>query len=136
MTCSWFLLAETLLAESARKHTEEAAAHSNHSIWLYLLIPIAVLALGVAIVPLFARSPEILDTPLGLLGELCHTHRIKGRLRRLIERIAEEAQLEHPATMFLSAARFDAAVEAARKRMDLDPKQINQMDQVRQKLFC
>ena len=128
------LLAETHLAEVSLQYRDEAASVDKSGFW-WLLIPVVAVALGIAIYKWWDRTPAIVYTPFGMLNELCRVHHVDRRGRRLMERIAEEAELQQPATMFLGSKQFEAAVTAAGKRMTFDCHQTAIIGMLRRRLF-
>jgi len=55
--------------------------------------------------------------------------------RRLLERIADEAQLEQPATMFLGPQHFESAVAKAEKNIKYDQRHQTMLGMLRRTLF-
>ena len=129
------LLAEAHMAEVSLQYREDVAHVDKSGFW-WLLIPVAAVGIGVAIYKWWDRPPAIVNTPQGMLHELCRAHRIGGKGRRLMERISEEAELEQPATMFLGIAQFEAAVNKARKRVKFDRRQDTVLGTLRRRLFA
>ncbi|TWU49683.1 hypothetical protein [Rubripirellula reticaptiva] len=129
------LLAETKMSDVSLNYREEVAPSGIWSGW-YVLVPV-VIAMVAGLAYRFAdRPPAIVNTPLGMLHELCRVHRIKGRSRILLETIAEAASLEHPATMFLSSGHLDDAFAQAKKRIAFDKKQMSTLGMVRRRMFA
>ena len=129
------LLAETHMAEVSLQYREDVATSGTSGCW-YLLVPVVAIALGVAIYKLVNRPLPIVNTPHGMLLEICRTHRIGTSGRTLLERIAEEADLDHPATMLLGVTQFEAAVEKARSRIKYDRRQNSTLGMLRRRLFA
>lgn len=132
---SFALVAETHLADVSFDYREEVVDTSVSPIYFVVAV-IAVATISLVVYYVINRGPAIVNTPLGMLHELCRAHRIKGRSRVVMEQIAEAAGLEHPAVMFLSQARFDAAVAAAKRKVSFDAKQTSALGLVRRKLFA
>ena len=128
------LLAETHMAEVSLQYREDVAANSTSGFW-YLLVPVVAIAIGVSIYKIFNRPPPVVNTPLGMLHEICRAHRIGSAGRTLLERISEEADMNHPATMFLGVTQFEAAVEKARPRIKYDRRQNSTLGMLRRRLF-
>ena len=128
------LLAETRMAEISLQYREEAAGGGFSALW-YLLIPIALVAVGTAIYRILDRPPAVVNTPQGMLHELCRAHRLSAAGRNLLVRIAEEAELPQPALLFLSESEFDAAVEKASGQMKLGQRASTTLGAVRRRLF-
>lgn len=129
------LLAETHMAEVSLQYREEASHVDKSGFW-WLLIPVVAVGLGLAIYKWWDRPPAIVNTPQGMMHELCRVHRINGRGRRLLERIGEESELQHPATMFLGIAQFEAAVQLAGKRQKFDRRDQATLGFLRRRLFA
>jgi hypothetical protein len=129
------LIAETHMAEVSLQYREDVATGGISGLW-YLLIPVAAVAIAVVIYKIFDRPPPIVNTPDGLLHELCKVHQINAAGRRLLERIAEDADLDHPATVFLSAGHFEAAVQDAGKRMRYGRREQSVLGMLRRRLFA
>ncbi|HBV65236.1 MAG TPA: hypothetical protein DEF45_19685 [Rhodopirellula sp.] len=53
----------------------------------------------------------------------------------MLERIADEAQLEQPAIMFLGPQHFEAAVEKAGQKINYDKRQKTLIGMLRRTLF-
>jgi hypothetical protein len=129
------LLAETHMAEVSLQYREDVAANGASGIW-YLLIPVVAIAIGVAIYKIANRPPPIVNTPHGMLHEVCRSHRVGTAGRLLLDRIAEEAELTHPATMLLGVTQFEAAVEKAGSRIKYDRRQNATLGMLRRRLFA
>ena len=129
------LLAETHMAEVSLQYREEAAQVDKSGFW-WLLIPFIAVGLGLAIYKWWDRPPAIVNTPQGMLHELCRVHRIGGRGRKLMERISEEAELDQPATMFLGISQFESAVNEAGKRLKYDRRDDVTLGMLRRRLFA
>ncbi len=128
------LIAETRMAEVSLQYREEVAS-SGTSGWWYILIPFAATGIACLIHSIGNRPPAIVNTPNGMLHELCKAHRLNNRGRVLLEMIAEEAELAHPATLFVGAAQFDEAVSKAAKQLKFDPRKQATLAQLRRRLF-
>ncbi len=129
------LLAETRLGEVISNYREEAAP-AGMSGWWYALIPVAAIVISLVIYMLADRPPTIVNTPLGMLHELCRVHRIKGYSRTLLEEIAEAASMTQPATMFLGKDQFDEAVKLAKSKISFDKKQTSTLGMIRRRTFA
>lgn len=129
------IFADTHMAEVSLQYREEVAS-SGTSGWWYLFIPIAAVAIAAVIYKIVDREPPILNTPQGMLHELCRAHRIKKSGRVLLERIAEDAELAHPATMLLGVSQFEAAVEKAGIHIRYDRRQKAILGTLRRRLFA
>ena len=129
------LLAETHMAEVSLQYREDVASNSASGAW-YLLVPVVAIAIGASIYKLANRPPPIVNTPRGMLHEVCRAHRIGTAGRVLLERIAEEAELMHPATMLLGVTQFEAAVKNAGARIKYNRRQTTTLGMLRRRLFA
>ena len=129
------LIAETHMAEVSLQYREEVVAEAGSGIW-YLLIPVVAILVGLAIYKCFNREPPILHTPSGMLHEVCRAHRISTAGCVLLDRIVEEAEIQHPATVCVGLPQFDAAVEAARPIIKYDRRQESTIGMLRRRLFA
>ncbi len=129
------LIAETHMAEVSLQYREDVATGGISGLW-YLLIPVAAVVIAVVIYKIFDRPAPIVNTPEGLLHELCKSHQVNAAGRRLLERITEAAELDHPATVFLSAPHFEAAVQRAGKRIQYGRREQSVLGSLRRRLFA
>lgn len=129
------LLADTHMAEVSLQYREEVASNGISGLW-YLLVPVVAIAIALVIYKIVDREPPILNTPQGMLHELCKVHRIKASGRILLERIAEDAELEHPAIMLLGVNQFESAVEKAGVHIKYDRRQKATLGMLRRRLFA
>ncbi len=131
---TFHLLAETRMAEVSMQYREDVAS-SDPSVFWYLLIPIFAVSVGFAIYRIVDREPRVVNTPLGMLHEICRVHRINKSGRYLLDQIAEEAGLEQPASMLLGVTQFEHAVEKAGQHMKYDRRQQTTLGMLRRRLF-
>lgn len=129
------LLAETRMAEVSLQYREESA-HINKSEFWWLLLPLIAVGIGLAIYKWWDRAPAVVNTPCGMLNELCRAHHLGRQECRMMEKIAEAAELEQPATMFLGRNQFEAAVKVARQRIKFDRRQTATLCVLRRRLFA
>ena len=129
------LLAETHLAEVSLQYREETSQVDKSGFW-WLLIPVIAVGLGIAIYKWWDRPPAIVNTPRGMMLELCRAHHLGGRARRLLDRICEQADLEQPATIFVGTTQFEAAVQQAAKRRKFDRRDQITLAMLRRRLFA
>lgn len=134
MMNSILLIAQAGVPDVIMDYREQPVGDGSSMVWM-IVAAVVFVGLGVTAFLLVDRPPTIVNTPLGLLHELCHIHRIKGRSRLVLEQIADSARLDHPATLFLGQTQFDAAVELAGERITLDRKQTAALGLVRRRLF-
>lgn len=128
------LLAETHMAEVSLQYREAVASNATSGFW-YLLIPIFAVAVAVVIYKVFERPPAVVNTPNGMLHELCKAHELKAGARNLLDQIADEAELEHPATLLLGKEPFEAAVKKAGAKMQFNRRQQATLGMLRRRLF-
>ena len=128
------LLAETRMAEISLQYREEVAAPTSNGIW-YLLVPVVAVGLGLAIYKYWNREPAILNTPSGMLHELCRVHRLGQSGRVLLDRVVDEAGVEQPALVLAGLEQFNEAVERARKAINYTRKQESTLGMIRRKAF-
>ncbi|QDT06612.1 hypothetical protein K227x_50230 [Rubripirellula lacrimiformis] len=128
------LLAETHLTELADQY-QDAVIEPGTSWWWYAWIPATIILLGGLAMRFADQAPAITNTPLGMLRELCSTHRIKGKSRVLLEEIAVAAAIENPATILLNSRRFDEATAIAARRITLDTRQKALLGIIRRRVF-
>lgn len=129
------LIAETHMAEVSLQYREDVATGGISGLW-YLLIPVAAVVIAIIIYKIFDRPPPIVNTPEGLLHELCRRHQVNAAGRRLLERITADAELEHPATVFLSVSHFEAAVQRAGMRIEYGRREQSVLGSLRRRLFA
>lgn len=129
------MLAETHMAEVSLQYREDVATSSASGLW-YLLVPVVAIVIGVSIYMIVNRPPPIVNTPKGMLHEICRSHRIGTAGRILLDRIAEEAELMHPATMLIGVTQFESAVEKAGPRIKYDRRQNSTLGMLRRRLFA
>ena len=127
-------LAETHLADVTLQYREEAVA-SGFPMWATVAILVMVVAGIIGAYKYFYGAPAIVNTPLGMLHELCKVHRIGTRGRLLLETVARDAALEHPAVLFSSPTRFDGIVGKSRARSSFSTRQQSTLAMVRRKIF-
>ena len=96
---------------------------------------IVVVAIGVAVFAWVNRSPKILNTPLGLLHELCKVHRINRSGRRLLEQMAEAASLDHPAILFAGREHLESCIKQTQTRIDYKKQHASTLGLLRRKLY-
>lgn len=130
------LFAQTRLRDISLQLQEEVAGRSTGAqLWL-LVIPLAAVAIGWIISRFTSRPRASYNTPVHLFTQLQRVHRVNKPTRKLLARIAEEAELAQPATMLLGASAFDQAVERASHRIRLDRRQQIRLAQLRRQLFA
>ena len=128
------LLAETRVSDLSLAYQEKVETESIHGIW-FLLIPFLVVGIAILCHKIADRAPMAVNTPTLMLHELCRAHGLSGGSRRLLERIADEAQLEQPASMFLGPKHFEAAVAEAEKTIKYDRRHQTVLGMLRRTLF-
>ena len=128
------LFAETRLSELSLGYQEKIETQSINGAW-FLLIPFVVVGIAMICYKIADRAPMTMNTPNLILHELCRAHKLSGSGRRMLEQIADEAQLEQPATMFLGPLHFEAAVEKAGRTIKYDRRHQTLIGMLRRTLF-
>ena len=128
------LLAETSVSDLSMAYKEKIETESVHGLW-FLLIPLVVVGIAMLCYKIADRAPMAVNTPTLILHELCRAHGLNASCRRLLERIADEAQLEQPATMFLGPQHFESAVAKAEKNIKYDQRHQTMLGMLRRTLF-
>lgn len=128
------LLAETRLSDLSLAYQEKTEIQSISGAW-FLLIPFLVVGIAMLCYKIADRAPMTMNTPNLIMHELCRAHRLSGSGRRMLELIANEAQLEQPATMFLGPQHFEAAVAKAGQTIKYDKRHQTVIGMLRRTLF-
>ena len=134
-TLSFRLLGETHMAEVSLQYRETVASNATSGLW-YLLVPVFAIAMAFVIYKIVDRPPAVVNTPNGMLHELCKAHGINSGARHLLDRIADEAGLEHPATLLLGREQFEAAVKKAGAKIHYDRRKQAKLGVLRRRLFA
>ena len=129
-----YLLAETRLSDLSLEYQEKIESQSISGVW-FLMIPLLVVGIAMICFKIADRAPMAVNTPNLMMHELCRAHRLSAGGRRMLERIADEAQLEQPATMFLGPQHFEAAVEKAGLTIKYDKRHQTLIAMLRRTLF-
>jgi hypothetical protein len=128
------LIAETRVSDLSLAYQEKAETQNIMGLW-FLLIPLLVVGIAMIIYKIVDHTPMAVNTPNLLMHELCRAHGLSGSGRRMLERIADEAQLEQPAIMFLGPQHFEAAVKKAGHTMNYDQRHQTLLGMLRRTLF-
>lgn len=129
-----FVFAETSIADVSLGYREEVVA-SGVPMWIYAAVAIAFIAIGAAVYAWINRTPTILNTPLGMLHELCKAHRVNRRGRRLLEQMAEAASLDHPAILFAGPEHLESCIKQTQGRIDYKTEHASTLGVLRRKLY-
>lgn len=130
------LLGQTRMGEISRQFRDQGA-HAPWTIQLaFILIPLAAIGIAWVIYRIHNRPRVAVNTPFGMLAELCRAHGIEGSGRRLLEKVAERADLEQPASLMIGPGQFDHAVETAARRRRLDARERAKLDDIRRRIFA
>lgn len=105
------LLAETRLAEVSQ-HRQQTVA-DGVSGWWSLLVPVVAAIFAVGIQFVASRKKRFVNRPDELFQELCKVHRIGGRGRRALIKVAQAAGLDHASELFVRVTMFDQSVLTA-----------------------
>jgi len=130
------LLAQSRMGDISRQYREEGSTYPWPVQVAFTLIPVIAVGLAWTLYRLYSRHPSAVNTPFGMLAELCRAHQIPIAGRRLLERVAEHAELEQPASLMINARHFDQAVEAAEQRLRFDPRNRARLGEIRRRLFA
>ncbi|MEM9588016.1 MAG: hypothetical protein AAGA03_12115 [Planctomycetota bacterium] len=127
-------LAETRISDVSLRFREEAV-HSGTP-WWFAIIPVLAIGAALAIYRIANQPRPTVNTPYGMLAEICARHQIHASGRRLLERIAEEANLAQPAALMLGVTHFEAAVAKAGRTIQYDRRQKATLKYLRRRLFA
>lgn len=103
--------------------------------WVYAAAAIVVIGILMVVFVWINRTPTILNTPLGLLHELCKSHRVNRRGRRLLEEMAEAASLDHPAILFAGPEHLEACIKQTQSSIDYRTEHASTLAILRRKLY-
>ena len=131
---SFGLLGETHFAEVSLQYREQATSN-NLSPWWFCVVPIVTVLAAWGVYAFVNRTPKIVNTPLGLLHELCKAHRVGRRGRVLLEDIARTNAMNQPATLFAGSSLFEDAVSKAAKTLRYNKRQNATLGLLRRRLF-
>ena len=128
------LVAETRLSDFSAEFRDNVVVEDGSQFWIFLIVAIAAL-IGGTLYWISIRPPAIVNTPMGLMFELCRSHRVSARGHRLLCQIAEAAELDNPAIMFVGRDQFESAVERAGKKIRYARSQERTLGMLRRRLF-
>ena len=128
------LLAETRVSDLSLAYREKPESQSIPGLW-FLLIPFIVVGIAMICFKIKDRTPMAGNTPNLILHELCRAHGISASGCRMLDRIADEAQLEQPALMLLGPEHFEAAVEKSSKNLPYNDRHQTLIGMLRRTLF-
>jgi hypothetical protein len=131
---SSLLLAFTRAAEVSLKYREGGSFVQSRDL-LFIVVPVVAISISFLIYKIADREPAIVNTPQGMLNELCKVHLIDSTGRHLLTDIAEALELEQPATILLSESHFDAAVNKAGKQLNYNRQKQSTIGTLRRRLF-
>jgi len=127
-------LAVTRMAEVSLKYREDVATGETTNLW-FLAVPVVAISLSYLIYKIAERPPAVVNTPYGMLNELCRVHQVGKAGRVLLTQIAEEIGLPQPATMLLGETQFEAAVAKAGEEIEYSRRQSATLGTLRRRLF-
>ncbi len=131
------LIANSRVGDISRQLRAEGGGAHDWSVQIaFILIPVAAIGLAWVFYRFYSRPPATVNTPFGMLAEISRAHEISPAGRRLLERIAERAELDQPARLTIGTEPFDQAVAAAEQRRRLDPRERERLKQIRKRLFA
>lgn len=128
------LIAETRLSDLSLAYQEKHECQSISVLW-FSLIPFLVVGIAMFCFKMLDRAPTAINTPNLIMQELCRAHKLSGSACRMLEQVADGAQLQQPATMFLGPQHFEAAVEKAGLTLKYDKRQQTLIGKLRCTLF-
>ena len=129
------LIAETRMGEVSLHYREQVSSGGTGLNWWFALIPLWAVGLAFMIHKVINRPPPTFNLPHAMLCELYKAHRVNARGRRLLNRIAEKADLTQPASMLLGTAQFEAAIAKAGQSIRYSRSQRATLNDLRQRLF-
>jgi hypothetical protein len=127
-------LAVTRMAEVSLKYREDVATGETANLW-FLAVPVVAISVSFLIYRIADRPPAVVNTPYGMLNELCRVHQVGKAGRVLLTQIAEEIGLPQPATMLLGETQFEAAVAKAGEEIEYSRRQSATLGTLRRRLF-
>ena len=130
------LLAETRMGEVSLHYREQVSSGGTGLHWWFALIPLWAVGLAFMIHKVINRPSASFNLPHAMLCELYRAHRVNARGRRLLNRIAEKADLTQPASMLLGIAQFEAAIAKAGQSIRYSRSQQATLNDLRQRLFA
>jgi len=130
-----FILAFTRVSEISTQYRENSGVVQSRDL-LFFVVPVVAISISFLIYKIADREPAIVNTPVGMLNELCKAHLIESTGRHLLIDIAEALELEQPATIMLSPSHFDTAVEKAGKQINYSRRQTATLGALRRRLFA
>jgi hypothetical protein len=126
------ILAEVSLADVSEYDRVATATQSGQA---WLLAPVVVLAAIFGIYRLCNRLPSVVNTPAGLLTELCRAHGLKAAAGKLLHKVSRAAELPQPVTMLMSVEGFEDAIASAGRRIRFSKSEQKVIATVRRKVF-
>jgi hypothetical protein len=130
---AFWLLSETRLAEISH-HRQQTVADGTSG-WWFLMIPVVAGIIACGIQFYASRRMNRLNRPDELFDELCRVHRIGAHDRRLLYKVAQAANLQHPSELFVGELTFDRAANEALSKRAIQWHQHAAMDLLRPRLF-
>ena len=113
---AFHLFAATHVDELLMPYREPVVEPERLSIYWWILMPFVAAAVILILAHVFQRRIRAPHSQDDLVRKICYAHRIDSAGRELLNSVAEKAELERPATMFLSPQKFDLAVHLAAQK--------------------
>ena len=132
---AWCLWGDGRIEELGRPFRHAAAEPQMATYMAILVVPLAACLLGILIHRLATRPRRISHSLPALTRELYRTHRLRMRERRLLEQVAQAADVAEPATLIVVPGMFDAASDAARQRLRFSARDTARLEALRCRLF-
>jgi hypothetical protein len=126
------ILAEVSLADVSEYDRVATATESGQA---WMLIPVVILAAVFGVYRLCNRLPSAVNTPAGLLTELCRAHGLKAAAGKLLHKVSRAAELPQPATMLMSVEGFEDAVASAGRRIRFNKSDQKVIAAIRRSVF-
>ena len=132
---TYHLFAATHVDELLMPYREPVVESEGLSIYWWILVPFVAVAAVLILAQVFRRRIRTSHSQDDLVREICYAHRIDSAGRELLNSVAEQAELEEPATMFLSPQKFDLAVHLATKKTTFDRHEQARLRTLRRQFF-
>lgn len=102
---------------------------------ILLTVPIVAGLLGFGVYYYNNRSQQVFDTADQLVLQLCKLHHIRYPQQVLLHAIADAAEVDTPAILFVIPDEFDAAVRKAIETQQLTNREQKSIGQLRRQMF-
>ncbi len=130
------LIAETRLTDLNLSYQAETVESSGVPVWLMAIVIIGIVGIAIGIKYVQNNLTSDSKSPSGLLLEVCNAHGLNGRQGKLLNKIANGAQLAQPASLLLSVDGYNAAIKKATRSAKLSSRDQAVLDDLRTRLFA